>query len=167
MGHHRWTDDHDGALEFLSNMIPDYIKAQEQKLPLKEGFYRNVTAKFKERFPQIPTTEEIQKYGREQAQQVADRRLFDVSASSQVEWVFTDAGRDLAHRSLVSQQHASWFQGDSPRETRVTRATVSQVGFHQRRKGASPEVQSVVHSHHASQAQASTLSSLFEALFQG
>ncbi|KAH6904238.1 hypothetical protein BKA70DRAFT_1432445 [Coprinopsis sp. MPI-PUGE-AT-0042] len=76
MGHHRWTDDHEGALDFLSDMLPDYILAQEQKKPLKDGFYRNATAKFKAKFPQVPTSQEIQKYGQEQAQEIVDKRLF-------------------------------------------------------------------------------------------
>ncbi|KAH6907218.1 hypothetical protein BKA70DRAFT_1428181 [Coprinopsis sp. MPI-PUGE-AT-0042] len=76
MGHHRWTDDHEGALDFLSDMLPEYLRAQEQKKPLKDGFYRVAAAKFKAKFPQIPTSEEVQKYGQEQAQEVVDKRLF-------------------------------------------------------------------------------------------
>ncbi|KAH6890751.1 hypothetical protein BKA70DRAFT_1234463 [Coprinopsis sp. MPI-PUGE-AT-0042] len=76
MGHHRWTDDHEGALDFLSDMLPEYLLAQEQKKPLKDGLYRVATARFKAKFPQIPTSEEVQKYGQEQAQEVVDKRLF-------------------------------------------------------------------------------------------
>ncbi|KAH6888248.1 hypothetical protein BKA70DRAFT_1443242 [Coprinopsis sp. MPI-PUGE-AT-0042] len=74
---HRWTDNYKGSLDFLSNLLPDYVAAQENKTGLKDKFYPMVTAKFKERFPQVPTEAEIVKYGKEQAQEVVDKKLFN------------------------------------------------------------------------------------------
>ncbi|KAH6897790.1 hypothetical protein BKA70DRAFT_1438046 [Coprinopsis sp. MPI-PUGE-AT-0042] len=124
MGHHRWTDDHDGAFDFLVDMLPDYLLAQEQKTPLKDGFYRSTTAKFKQKFPQIPTSEEIQKYGQEQAQQIVDKRLF----SRICQWFpnNTRPGSRVTRLAKVESPAPETSKSDSSTRTRHSRQKFSQ-----------------------------------------
>jgi hypothetical protein len=66
-------------------MLPEYLQAQEQQMPLKDGFYRTATKKFHEKFPQVPRSDDVKKFGQEQAQDMAIKRLYGVcSASSRV-----------------------------------------------------------------------------------
>ncbi|KAH6880248.1 hypothetical protein BKA70DRAFT_1239037 [Coprinopsis sp. MPI-PUGE-AT-0042] len=63
----------------LANIIPDFLKAQENKTPLKDLFYPDVKNKFIATFPEsiVPTEADIQKYGKEKAEQVLDKLLLE------------------------------------------------------------------------------------------
>jgi len=80
MTHKRWTEQYDGAFQFLAAEIPLYLKCQEEKKPLKDGFYPDMTQKFKEKYPQVPSAAEVRKYGQEDAERMVDKRLLDVSS---------------------------------------------------------------------------------------
>ncbi|KAH6887832.1 hypothetical protein BKA70DRAFT_1443491 [Coprinopsis sp. MPI-PUGE-AT-0042] len=75
----KWTDEYENSLEFLAGLIPEYLEAQETKKRLKDGFYPDVKERFKAKFHVAPTDAEIQKLGKEQATEMVDKKLLNVS----------------------------------------------------------------------------------------